>query len=339
MAISFILMALVAWDLFVVSAAGAHLPSGPLLRNIYTFPPNHFIENIAVRSNSHLILTSMSVSTLFTLDPTVASPNVSVLHTFPDGHGLMGITELAPDLFVVISGIWDLALTRAALGSLTVWTVNLCSSTPSVTKVTTIATSVQLNGLAPVPGSNKLVLAADADVGAVYRINIQTGAYSITFSDPLFEPINRTLPGQHLGINGIRTRGSHLYFASSARQHFGRVAINALGDKIGPAIIISNNTVAGGAFGSQYDDFGLDAARNAWVATHPNHVVRVTPDGEQTVVEDTQLLLNPTSAQFGRGSAKERRTLYVTNGGWFTEDLTLINEGVVSLDTAQVARV
>lgn len=68
-------------------------PPGPLLRQIYTFPPNHFIENIAVRSNSDLLLTSMSVSTLFSVDPTVTTPNATVVHTFPEGHGLMGITE------------------------------------------------------------------------------------------------------------------------------------------------------------------------------------------------------------------------------------------------------
>jgi len=68
-------------------------PPGPLLRQIYTFPPNHFIENIAVRSNSDLLLTSMSVNTLFSVDPTIATPNATVVHTFPEGHGLMGITE------------------------------------------------------------------------------------------------------------------------------------------------------------------------------------------------------------------------------------------------------
>lgn len=101
--------------------------------------------------------------------------------------------------------------------------------------------------------------------------------------------------------------------------------------------IISNNTIVGGAFGSQYDDFDIEeGVGDAWIATHPNHVVKVTPGGQQTVIEDEVLLLNPTSAQFGRGSRRERSTLYVTNGGSFTEDFTLINEGVVALDTTQV---
>ncbi len=266
----------------------------------------------------------------------VRQQTLPVSFAFPPIKLSDAFLRLTPDVFVVVSGIWDLALTRAALGSLTVWTVNLGSSTPIVKNITTIATSVQLNGLAPVPGSHKLILAADADAGAVYRINIATGAYSIAFSDPLFEPVNRTNPGQHLGINGIRTKGTYLYFVSSAKQHFGRVPINALGSRTGPAVIISNNTIVGGSFGSQYDDFGLDGGNNAWVATHPNHVVKVSPGGQQTIIEDTELLLNPTSAQFGRGSSRERKTLYVTNGGWFTEDFTLINEGVVALDTTQV---
>ncbi|CZS96518.1 hypothetical protein WAI453_010004 [Rhynchosporium graminicola] len=311
-------------------------PPKPLLRNIFMFPPNHFIENIAVRSNSKLLLTSLSVNTLFSVDPTVATPNATVVHTFPTGHGLMGITEVSPDIFVIVSGIWDLSLTRAALGTLTIWTINLCNPDPIVKNITTIATSIQLNGLAPIPGSKHLILAADSDAGSIYLINISTGAYSTTITSPLFTPVNRTLPGQHLGINGIRTAGSFLYFTNSARQHYGRVPISALGQQTGPVQIISNNTIIGGAFGSQYDDFALDEKGNAWVATHPNHVVRVTSGGQQTVVEDTELLLNPTSAQFGRGSERERRMLYVTNGGRFMEDFTLVDEGVVALDTARV---
>lgn len=246
----------------------------------------------------------------------------------------MGITELSHDLFVLVSGIWDLPTTRASLGTLTVWTINLKHATPITTNITTISTSIQLNGLASIPNSCNLILAADADAGCVYRINVSTGAYSVAFSDPLFKP---TVAGQNLGINGIRTRGSYLYFASSAQQYYGRVRINSIGNKIDPVKIISNNTIAGsGGFPSAYDDFALDRDDNAWIATHPSHVVKVSLGGQQTVVKNETLLLNPTSAQFGRGSRKERETLYVTNGGEFLADFTLVNGGIVALDTTQV---
>ena len=77
--------------------------TNPPIRNIYTFPNNTFIENIAVRANSKLVVTSMSVPTLFVIDPTVPSPSAQVVHTFPNASGLMGVTEISPNKFVVIS--------------------------------------------------------------------------------------------------------------------------------------------------------------------------------------------------------------------------------------------
>jgi len=74
------------------------------IRNIFKFPNNTFVENIAVRSNSHLIVTSPSVPTLFTIDPTAPSPDASVAHTFPSGTGPWGITEITNDKFVVVTG-------------------------------------------------------------------------------------------------------------------------------------------------------------------------------------------------------------------------------------------
>jgi len=74
------------------------------IRNIFTFPINTFVENIAVRSNSHLIVASPSVPTLFTIDPSAPSPDASVAHTFPEGTGPWGITEITSDKFVVVTG-------------------------------------------------------------------------------------------------------------------------------------------------------------------------------------------------------------------------------------------
>jgi hypothetical protein len=72
-----------------------------------------------------------------------------------------------------------------------------------------------------------------------------------------------------------------------------------------------------------------------WIASHPSYAVRVALDGvdagRQWVVNDTGKLLNPTSAALGRGSGRQERTLYVTNGGEFV-GADLVNEGVVAVD-------
>ncbi|TVY55734.1 hypothetical protein LSUE1_G007526, partial [Lachnellula suecica] len=254
-------------------------------------------------------------------------PTSSVLYTFPNTTGLSGITELSHDIFALVTGIWDLPNTRAT--SLAIWTINFNTPTPVIKHITGIANSTIFNGIATVPGSDRLILAADSAIGAVWRVNIHTGEYGIVFQDPLLLPVS-TVPGKNLGINGLRTKGRFLYFTNSAQGLFGRVPINHVGDKVGNVEVLVNITVPGGT----YDDFAVDEQENAWIATHPSNVVEVKKDGSQVFITNDTLLLNPTSARFGRGSVGERKTLYVTNGGEFAGN-DLINGGVVAVDTTQ----
>jgi hypothetical protein len=59
---------------------------------------------------------------------------------------------------------------------------------------------------------------------------------------------------------------------------------------------------------------------------------RSASPGPQKVVRDAALLKNPTAAALGRGRGREKKTLYVTNGGEFTAEGELVNEGVVAID-------
>lgn len=331
-------------------------PNPPPIRNIFTFPINHFIENIAVRANGNLLITSMSVPTLFSIDPTTPSPTTTVIHTFPNGTGLMGITELTPDTFAIVTGIWDLANTRAAPGSLTVWTVDLSPprgpgspGSPKVTLITTVANSTILNGLAAHPRNPSLLLAADSAQGALWRINLATGAHDIVFSSPLFTPTDTA----DLGINGLRAaaaprRGGRgegeVYFTNSAQGLFGKVAVDWRGEVVGGVEVLARSGDAG--VGVVYDDIALDLRKGkgkgrgpsaAWVASHPSYAVRVGlghgggGGGGQWVVNDTGMLLNPTSAAFGRGGRAQEGVLYVTLGGRF-EGMDLVEGGVVAVD-------
>ena len=72
-------------SLALISVAGAL--SNPLIRQVYAFGPNTFIENIAVCSNSHILRTSESVPTLFALNPLLPSPNFSTLYPFSNATG------------------------------------------------------------------------------------------------------------------------------------------------------------------------------------------------------------------------------------------------------------
>ncbi|KAH8909323.1 hypothetical protein BR93DRAFT_924335 [Coniochaeta sp. PMI_546] len=319
-------LVLASWAMQAISTT----PTNPPIRQIYTFPKNTFIENIAVRSNGNLLLTSMSVIDLFSVDPTVQNPTASVLHTFPNSTGLSGITEIAPDIFAVVTGTWDLAATRAAPGSLAIWTVDLTGPIPNVRFLTGIENSTIFNGIVQHPTNPALLLAADSAIGAVWRVNRITGAHGIAFSSPLLTPTG-TAPGTNLGINGLKAKGKHLYFTNSARRFFGRVPVDSQGSPTGAVEIISNSTDAGADV--VYDDIALDrdGEGGGWIASHPSYAVHVKLDGTQRVVNDSELLLNPTSAAFGRGNAEQEKVLYVTNGGEFV-GMDLVNEGVVALD-------
>ncbi|KAK3900103.1 hypothetical protein C8A05DRAFT_17558 [Staphylotrichum tortipilum] len=321
--------------LLAAAACGATRTSPPPIRNIYTFPPNTFIENIAVRSNSHLLLTSMSVPDLYTLNPLLSSPTPSIVHTFPNASGISGIAEVTPDLFAVITAVWDLAATRALPGTLAVWTVSLATNPPTVRFVTSVPESPILNGLTRHPTNSRYLLAADSALGALWRVDLATGGKEIVFQDALLTPTG-TVPGTHLGINGLRSDlgGKHVYFTNSARKFLGRVEVDGKGGVKGGVQVLANSKAAGADV--VYDDLALDVGRGVvWVASHPSYAVKVMLGGpgvaRQEVLNHTVRLLNPTSAAFGRGGRKQERTLYVTNGGEFV-GLDLMNEGVVALD-------
>ncbi|KAK0708677.1 hypothetical protein B0H67DRAFT_603533 [Lasiosphaeris hirsuta] len=316
------------------ASSAAATQASPPIRNIYTFPPNHFIENIAVRSNSRLLITSMSVPHLYSINPLISAPAADVVHTFAspsNATGISGIAEIAPDVFAVVVADWDLFATRAIPGTLAVWTVDFTKPAAQRVKfVAQIANSTIFNGIARHPTNPRLLLAADSAAGAVWRVDLVTGASSVAFSSPLLAPTETA----HLGINGLKAQGSYLYFTNSAQGFLGKVAVDFNGNKVGAIEVLSEAADAGADV--VYDDIALDLNNGqgrVWVASHPSYAIGVKlPGANQLVVNNTTKLLNPTACAWGRGSRKQKNTLYVTNGGEFLADFTLVNEGVVAIE-------
>ncbi|KAJ7697485.1 hypothetical protein B0H17DRAFT_1197533 [Mycena rosella] len=82
--------------------------------------------------------------------------------------------------------------------------------------------STLINGLSSVPGHPDLVLAADSDLGAAYEITMSTGAVRIAIQDAAMAP---GAPAPALGINGLHIHGSALYFTNSQQGTFARIPI------------------------------------------------------------------------------------------------------------------
>ncbi|KAJ7440149.1 hypothetical protein FB451DRAFT_140811 [Mycena latifolia] len=130
--------------------------------------PNYLFENIAVRSTSELLLTSVMSPDLHTLNPTTVNGTLDIIHTFANSTALTGITEYQPGIFAVVASALNTTSRRAALGSVAIWSVDFNSAVPAVNKICSLPGLIGGNGISSLPGQPDTLLAADSDSGAVW---------------------------------------------------------------------------------------------------------------------------------------------------------------------------
>ena len=276
-------------------------------RQIFQFPAVPFtsIENVALRPNGDLILTTTSAPTIYLLDPTQVTPSAELLHTFPDATSCLGITETSTDVFAVVVGNVSLTTFGGVAGSFSIWSVSLeQSSTPVVKKIAAIPQAKILNGLTHLQDNPDIVLAADSEAGIVYSLNVVSGVSAVAIQNSALGPGSASL-----GINGLHvdSTGNNLYYTNSALGTFGRIPINASNGQAKGAVTVLATAPKGG----NYDDFAIDSQGNSWITVHLDIVEEVTAAGVQSVVLNSTALLQPTSAIFAAGG----QTLYVVTDG------------------------
>jgi hypothetical protein len=278
-------------------------------RIVYQFPnqPYTDLENMAVRSNGQLLLSTITSPTTYLLDPTQSPPEPVLLHTYPGGQSTLGIAETQPDLFVVVVGNYSTSTFQGIKGSFAIWTLDLRKGLPGIAKkVASIPQAEALNGAATVIGNPNIVLVADSALGAIWRVDTTTGACVEIEKSGLLA----TSGNFPLGVNGIRMYGSNVYFTNSAQGLFGKIPFSTQGTPMGnPAVItrtLSSNYT--------YDDFAMDSNGNAYVANHLNQLTKIPQHGAQTLIESSPDFDQPSSAAFGRTPGSEC-TLYVVTGG------------------------
>ena len=296
-----------------VNAVSAPPPSSSAVRQVYQFKEQMALENLEPRSNGQLVLTVSSQPEVYNLDPSKPGQPPTLVHQFPNVSSVTGIAEIAPDVFAVVAGNWSAVTLTAVPGTFSIWSIDFTTSSPTAKMIAPMPEAAALNGAATLDGSPDLLLIADSTLGAVWRLNVTTGDYSIAIQDPLLSNWSSPIP---IGINGIRTFRGSVYFLNSALGSYGRVPVSSDGSPTGEVEVIARVDVPAVVV----DDFDIDWAGNAWIATHPNVVTQVSPEGIQrnftgdnggNGIEMSQ----PTSARFGRGSAQEGSVLYVVTGG------------------------
>ena len=287
------------------SASSANAADPAPAHLLYQFPFGTHVENIASRSNGHLLLSVMTAPILYSIDPAAQIPCPQVVYEFPNATSMTGLAETnTPDVFAIIAGKWNLKTFAGIQGSFAVWSVDFRSEPPLVAMIAPIPDANALNGLTVIDNSN-IILLADSALGAIWALNSKSGKVTKAIQDPGLGP-SSTFP---LGVNGINAYKNDLHFVNSAQGTYGKVAIRGDGSASGSIQVLATLSAS-----QRWDDFTFDSQGNTYHATHPKTVYRVTSQGEQFIhVNDTDLA-DPTSSTFGKGSAKEESTLYLSVG-------------------------
>ncbi|KAF2017200.1 NHL repeat-containing protein [Aaosphaeria arxii CBS 175.79] len=264
---------------------------------VYKFPgPPAWAEGIAARSTGQLLVSFFDGGELWSLDPT--TKNASKVATFPDATCTGGITEIAPDVFAVVAGKFTFAGGNTA-GSWGIWKVDFSTGAPKTSLLKKVPESRFFNGLTTL--NNDTILIGDAEKGAVWRMNVNTGNYSIAIQDETMVPV----PGAAaaMGIDGLRYSNGVLYFTNVFGNRFHKVAVDTSGAKAGTIDTIWSDTTA--------DDLWVTPDGTSYVATGgSNKIQKVTSDGKISTIASVS---SSTAVTLGRGQA-DRDTLYISTG-------------------------
>jgi hypothetical protein len=229
------------------------------------------------------------------INPFATPPTAQLLARFEGQNGIQGITEYKPDCFAVMPF-------QGSAYSL--WTVDLTSDELVKTEVIRkIPDAGTLNGLTTL--STSVLLASDTTNGAVVRLDLASGSASIAIKDDTMVGV----PFAGIGINGIRARGTTLYFTNFFKGLLCRVPVHPVsGTMTGPVQVIASDL-------GILDDLAIGAkdGQPSYVMQYlAGSIARAEDDGSvETVAEG---LNYPTSAQVGR-MEKDRNVLYVSSSG------------------------
>ncbi|KAI0467604.1 hypothetical protein F4859DRAFT_494035 [Xylaria cf. heliscus] len=272
-----------------------------------------WLENIAVRSNGDLLTTMLiPTASLYILKrPYSATREFSLLHTFDNATGLLGITEISNDNFAILSAEMDNA-SNPVPGSSTIWGVSFSNDQFKARRISRIPDAILPNGITSIPDSS-VVLIADSIGGTIIRCDALTETcetvLKCTETAPTPDVVNS------IGINGLHYRNGYIYWSNSDLVSIFRIPVDKHGYPADNAKVES----VGKVDALFIDDFVEDYAGEFYVAAGTNNtIVELQQNGSSKVVAGSLTDLTVagcTATAFGR-TVHDSRTLYVvTNGG------------------------
>jgi len=302
------------------------MPMTPLpkvtLTPVAYFPEKYFLENLAVRADGSVLITTVLQKELWLVPGPEPTAEVSpvLVHTF--GYLIMGIVETEPDVFVVcVTDGYATHQSYLARLDLNGWAPG---DPVSPQTIYTFDDRVRaLNG-ACLLGPGVLAI-ADCFAGLIWRVDLADDGHSATAriwlaDDTMaWDPDSEVAPPPQPGVNGVRygPKTGYLYYTSTAQQVFMRVPVD-------PATLEAAGHAEFVAAIDSTDDFCLDEdAGFAYVTRHRGNTLDRVPleprHGSEVrhIAGDPfdPVLAGPSSAVWGRGPGDEGRVCYVTTDG------------------------
>lgn len=129
------------------------------LSDIHRFPNGTWLENLAVRSNGHLVVTAYNRAQLWEINPFSDTHvnNSRLVHQFNSSGTITGLTELGEDEFVVI-----------ASNSLLRLSIN--GDQEEVSHINISIPAGNLNGIATLDKEGRVVAVWDSALGLIWRV-------------------------------------------------------------------------------------------------------------------------------------------------------------------------
>ncbi|KAL0932771.1 uncharacterized protein CTRU02_211734 [Colletotrichum truncatum] len=283
----------------------------PLPSQLVAQVPGAWFENLAVRSNGNILITSCyqpNASVYELSNPRAESASLQLRFTIQTVNGLLGITETFPDVFAFVGS--NISFTAGGeRGAAALWTINFNEElSPSPRLIAHLPDAILLNGATSVPQNPQIVLVADSIRGLVWRVDITSGAVSIGAEVP--EMGADQSKGPVTAINGLKIHDGYLWWSSLVEKALYRIKIT---DE-GRAVCGASAEKMASLPASAADDltFGPNGESIAWVATNRgNKIVAVNPDGEIVTVSESADIAAASALQFGRTKLDEK-ILYTT---------------------------
>ncbi|RGP80200.1 hypothetical protein FLONG3_1734 [Fusarium longipes] len=235
-----------------------------------------WFENISTRPNGTVVATRLDVPEVWAVDPETSSGFQVLRVPLPDEvphQALTGICSIKPDVFAIGAGSFDLlGGAKPKPGSWSIWLADLTTEQPKVTKVADIPAIGMINGIAA--WDDNTVLVTDCLNGKVYRLDVQSGLYSVALEDETM-----TIPADapfQVGINGIKvhhtSEQTYIYYTTTTRFSVYRVPVTKQLQTAGPV-----ETLASGVVG---DDFAVARDGTVYLCTNiSNTVVQIPAAG------------------------------------------------------------